>query len=113
MQSISRNGPASERDMLISVDRVRLSDRIRAEQRHVRFFVFFFKFEILFMYLFLFFGCAAHVPLLVAVGRATLCCSAQAFHCSGFSCCGARAICTWTSVVMECGLSSCGSWALE
>ena len=31
------------------------------------------------MYLFLFFGCAAHVPLLVAVGRATL------LQCPGFS----------------------------
>ena len=32
---------------------------------------------------------------------ATLCCSAWASHCSGFSCCGARAL--------ECRLSSCGA----
>ena len=48
-----------------------------------------------------------------------LCCCAQAFsscgtqpsHCGGFSCCGAQALGTWASVVVECGLSSCGSRA--
>ena len=29
------------------------------------------------------------------------------------SCCGARALGVWASVVVACGLSSCGSWALE
>ena len=43
---------------------------------------------------------------------ATLCCSAQASHCSGFSCCGAQALGTRASVVAACWLSSCGSWAL-
>lgn len=38
MQSIPRNGPASERDVFVSMDRVRLSDRVRAEQRHLQFF---------------------------------------------------------------------------
>ena len=33
--------------------------------------------------------------------------------CSGFSCCGARAVGAQTSVVVAHGLSSCGSWALE
>ena len=40
-------------------------------------------------------------------------CGARASHCSGFSCCGARASDTRASVVVACGLSSCGSWALE
>ena len=44
---------------------------------------------------------------------ATLCCGSWAFHCSGFSCCGARALGTQPSVVVARGLSSCGSWALE
>ena len=48
----------------------------------------------------------------------TLCCGAQASHCSGFSCCGARALGVWAlgaraSVVATHGLSSCGSQALE
>ena len=33
-------------------------------------------------------------------------CGARASHCGGFSCCGARA-----SVVVACGLSSCGAQA--
>ena len=44
---------------------------------------------------------------------ATLCCSAQAFHCGGFSCCGTWALGARASVVVACGLSSCGSRALE
>ena len=40
-------------------------------------------------------------------------CGARASHCGGFSCCGARALGVWVSVVAACGLSSCGSWALE
>ena len=38
---------------------------------------------------------------------------ARASHCGGFSCCGARALGVWASVVVACGLSSCGSWAVE
>ena len=34
-------------------------------------------------------------------------------HCSGFSCCGARALGTWASVVVAHGLRSCGSGAVE
>ena len=44
---------------------------------------------------------------------ATLRCGARASHRSGFSCCGARALGVRASVVAACGLSSCGSWALE
>ena len=45
--------------------------------------------------------------------RGLLCCSAQASHCSGFSCCRAWALGTRASVVVAHGLSSCGSRALE
>ena len=44
---------------------------------------------------------------------ANLHCGAQASHCGGFFCCGARALGVRASVVVACGLSSCGSWALE
>ena len=44
---------------------------------------------------------------------AALCCSVQASHCSGFSCCRAWALGMRASVVVACGLSSCGLWALE
>ena len=44
---------------------------------------------------------------------ATLRCGARASHCSGFSCCRARALGTQASVVVARGLSSCGSPALE
>ena len=44
---------------------------------------------------------------------ATLRCCAQASHRGGFSCCGARALGAWASVVVAHGLSSCGAWALE
>ena len=47
------------------------------------------------------------------MGRATLLCGARASYFSGFSCCGARALGAWASVVVARGLSSCGSWALE
>ena len=36
-----------------------------------------------------------------------------ASHCGGFSCCGAQALGVRASVVVACGLSSCGSQALE
>ena len=42
---------------------------------------------------------------------ATLCCGARAYHCSGFSCCGAWALGARASVVVACGLSSCGARA--
>ena len=44
---------------------------------------------------------------------ATLGCGAQAFHCGGFSCCGALALGTQASVVVARGLSSSDSRALE
>ena len=44
---------------------------------------------------------------------ATLHCSAQASHCGDFSCCGARALGTWGSVVVARRLSSCGSQAQQ
>ena len=44
---------------------------------------------------------------------ATLHCGAQAFHCGGFSCCGARTVCVRASVVVVLGLSSCDSQAVE
>ena len=40
-------------------------------------------------------------------------CTARASHCGGFSCCRARALGARASVVVACGLSSCGSRALE
>ena len=70
-----------------------------------------------FTYFFIF-GCVG--SLLLRAGflqlrqaGATLCCSAWASHCGGFSCCGARVLGARTSVVVARGLSSCGSWALE
>ena len=58
-------------------------------------YVFFFKF----IYLFL------------AASR--LHWGARVSHCGGFSCCGARALGARASVVVACGLSSCGSQAPE
>ena len=81
-------------------------------------FYFLFIFLINLFYLFIYFGCIGSSLLhacflqLWPVG-ATLHCGAQASHCSGFFCCGARALGTWASVVVACGLSSCVSWALE
>ena len=70
-----------------------------------------------YIYLFIF-GCIR--SLLLRMGflqlqqtGATLRCGARASHCSGSSCCGARALGTWASVVVALGLSSCGSRALE
>ena len=45
--------------------------------------------------------------------RVTLHCSAQAYHCGGFSCCGAGALGAWASVVVARGLSSYGLQSLE
>ena len=76
-------------------------------------FFFFFNF----IYLFIF-GCVGSLLLcagFLSLLRAgdTLPCGARASHCGGFSCCGARALGVWASVVVACGLSSCGSRALE
>ena len=67
------------------------------------------------IYLFIF-GCIG--SLLLHVGflqlqqaGATPSCGAWASHCGGFSCYGARALGVWASVVVVCGLSSCGAWA--
>ena len=38
-----------------------------------------------------------------------LCCGARASHCGGFSCCGARALGAWASVVVARRLQSAGS----
>ena len=81
------------------------------------FFFFKYYYFILFIFIYLF--------LLAALG---LCC-ARAFshcgeqgllfvnsahsHCGGFSCCGAQALGMKVSVVVACGLSSCGSRDLE
>ena len=35
----------------------------------------------------------------------------RASHCGGFSCCGARALGMWASVVVARGLSNGGIWA--
>ena len=56
---------------------------------------------------------AVHRLSLVAASGATLHCGARASHCGGFSCCRARALGAQASVVVACGLSSCGSRALE
>ena len=80
--------------------KARQSDFRNPENFILLFFFFFFnKFIYLFIYLFL-----------AVLG---LCCCVRAFHCGSFSCCGARALGTWASVVVACGLSSCGSRALE
>ena len=70
-------------------------------------------------YLFVFiFGCV--VSSLLCAGflqlrrvGATLRCGARASHCGGFSCCRAQAPGARASVVVACGLSSCGLRALE
>ena len=72
----------------------------------------------IYIYLFIYFWLhwvlvAARGLSLVAVSGATLRCGARASHCSGFSCCGARALGMRPSVVVAHGLSSCGSRALE
>ena len=78
-----------------------------------------------FIYLFIF-GCVGfsllhvgflqlqHVGFLqLQRAGATLRCGAQASHCGGFSCCRARALGVQASVVVACGLNSCGLRALE
>ena len=58
---------------------------------------------------YLFFGCIGSsllrgLSLVVASG------SYASLRCMGFSCCGARAPGMRASVVVACGLSSCGTW---
>ena len=81
------------------------------------FFCFFFLFAVyefsLFckiIYLFIYFSLRS-VFVAAHGAEATLGCSAQASHCSGFSCCGARALGTRASVVVAHRLSSCGTRA--
>ena len=79
---------------------------------------FFFLIYFIYSFLFVFvFGC---VGSLLRVGflqlrraGATLHCGSQTSHRGGFSCCGAQALGARASVVVACGLSSCGSRALE
>ena len=77
--------------------------------------------RLLFIYLFIYlfsFGCVGSSLLhagFLQLWRveATLHCGAWASHCRGFSCCRAWALGVRASVVVACGLGSCGSWALE
>ena len=73
--------------------------------------------SILNLFIYLFLACwvfvAVHGLSLVLVSGSTLRCGLRASHCSGFSCCGARALGVRASVVVAHGLSSCGSRALE
>ena len=71
------------------------------------FFFFFFNFWLHWVFV------AARRLSLVAASGATLRCGTRASHCSGSSCCRARALGTRASVVVVYGLSSCGSRALE
>ena len=66
-----------------------------------------------FIYLFIYFWLrwvfvAVHGLSELRRAGAILCCGVWISHCGGFSCHGA-----WASVVVACGLSSCGSGALE
>ena len=65
-------------------------------------------------YLFVVLGlrCCAGFLQLLRVG-ATLCGDAWASRCGGFSCCRAQALGMQTSIVVVCGLSSCGMWVQE
>ena len=71
------------------------------------FFFPIYLFIYLFIYLWLQWVFVAVGFSLVAVS-AGYPCSAQTSHCSGFSCCGARALGAQASVVVAHGLSSCG-----
>ena len=80
-----------------------------ARQFFCRFIYYFCKniyFIIIFLLIYFYFWlCAGSLVV------ATLRCSAWASHCSGFSCCGAQALSAQASVVVACGLSSCGARA--
>ena len=69
-----------------------------------------------FFFSFLIFGCVGssllHVGFLwLWQAGAALCCSQRASHWGGFSCCGARALGAWASVVAARRLSTCGTQA--
>ena len=73
-----------------------------------------------FYYLFIFtFGCAGSLLLLCICsscrewGLLSSWSAQQASHHGGFSCCGAWALGAQALVVEACGLSNCGSWAVE
>ena len=85
---------------------------LRGFQKKVAFIYLFILKYILFIYFWLcwVFAAAPGLSLVVASG-ATLCCGTQASRCGGFSCCGARALGVWASVVMARRLSSCGTRA--
>ena len=70
------------------------------------------KFIYLFIYFWLcwVFVAACGLSLVVASGGYSLC-GVRASHCSGFFCCGARALGMWASVVVARGLGSCGTRA--
>ena len=72
------------------------------------FFFFFFSLFSLFIYFWLcwVFVAARRLSLVAASGGHTL------LRCGGFSCCRARALGAWASVLAACRLSSCGTWAL-
>ena len=61
-----------------------------------------------FIYLVFIFG---FIGSLLLHAEATLHCGAWASHCSGFSCCRAWALGAQASIVVACGLSSCGARA--
>ena len=70
----------------------------------ILFLFLFFKIN-LFIYLFIYFWLrwvfvVVRRLSLVARAGATLRCGARASHCSGFSCCRARALAAWASVVV-------------
>ena len=78
----------------------------------------FIYFKIYLFFILFIFGCVGSLLLcagflLLRRAGATLCRGTQAFHCSGLSCCGARALGVRASAVVARGLSSCGSRALE
>ena len=92
---------------------------------HFTFYFFFLKlclcemglYFLFFNFIFIF-GCVG--SLLLRAGflwlrraGATLRCGAWASHCGGSSCCRAQALGVRASVVVACGLRSCGSRALE
>ena len=82
----------------------------------LRLHISFFFFLVIFIFLFLAaLGLRCCARALSSCGElgATLRCSAWASHCGGFSCCGARALGAWASVVVARGLSSCGLQAPE
>ena len=91
---------------------------VQPKKKIIVFNKMFFVFLIFLIFFFLIFGCVGSLLLcagflwLWRVG-ASLHCGAWAPHCGDFSCCGARALGAWASVVVAHGLSSCGSQALE